>query len=352
MLTTTDLLTLATVCSALRELSQSVIKSSRRLVLCGTPIRGTAILQIASGRFEGHCERLDVSGCENLTKAEVCRAAAALPSLTHLAAKSVGPGSWSGDQLAKLLDAAPQSATSICVDARAEMKKDLGADSTFLRALMSPILRVEKCTLIADCVGSVATAGTQSSQELGSAEMVAASMAGLELDERTTSPTLELGISAAEQIEPSLRRLYEALECQAACLYELDASSGALSRSGAAEGVVAPLLRSPSCQIRTLKLCSIASGAMNALAPALCANESVRSAPTRPAFSPPLAEGQPACCLLCILPPVQPACYAACLLMRAHSLLASSCARSLLRTIWILERRACSWRGRSRHTSR
>ena len=284
ILHTTEVLTCACVCTALRQLCESALRVSPLCCVRGSPISGAKLLWLLKERLRGECVRLDVSGCANLTKVQVCAAVAASPKLSTLSCLQVGPGSWSSKQLAKLVESLGRAdGASVCIDVRAEMKNDLHEGSPFLGCLSSAALHVERLTLIADCVSSVA-AEAGAAGDGPAAIAAAAAIAAIDLsdDPQAADGDEPPDNEQAAAIGRLCRALLPPSESAGAReaenlrgLRALDASSGALSMRGAATLLLAPLLSASRCAMHTLSATGLSQGMMTALAPALAANHSL-----------------------------------------------------------------------------
>ena len=270
ILSTPDQLACAQVCTALRELFESILDSTGHAinVAGGSSLSdGARLLWLAKVRMRGGCTRMDVSGCEHVTKAQVAAAVTASPLLRELTCLRVGPGSWSEKQALKLLAAAPPSLSSFRLDMRLELKNDLQEGSPALSAL-SAAVRMERLTLIADNI-SIRPADANPS-----AAAAAAAMETLNIGDGGAAAAQEDdddddAVLAAPELTPELARLRVALEAQSAHLRALDASSGALSMASAGPHLLAPLLAAPDCALQELFACNLMKGVMRSLAPAI-----------------------------------------------------------------------------------
>lgn len=280
ILTTPDKLTVACVCSRLRELCEASLSSSPlTLNVHGSALSGKQLLWIAKERLRGECVRLDVSRCEALTKANIATVLTACPSLTQMAAIGVGPGSWSAKHIERLLAAAPPRAAILRLDARLELKNDCDEDSSLLSAFADGKVQLERLTLVAD---NVTAAVLRADEADGPASATAVDAAAAALAHVDITDRVGAAANDEQYDEPpsdeqaaSLGRLSAALQAQQGSLIELDASSGALGVPGAAVIVLAPLLSADGCRLRVLMACNLTRGVMPHLAPSLSANRSI-----------------------------------------------------------------------------
>jgi hypothetical protein len=271
-LITADLLACASTSSTLQELCNETLERDLTIRLCGPDVTSAILLRLVKERMRGGCKHLDVTGCEQVTKASVVDAVAASPSLVELVALRCGPGAWTAKPLARLLEVAP-SALHARLDLRLELKNDLQAGSSLLASLGTPTLHVERLVLIADNQTRQPEAGA------GAASVAAALEAANALDaSAVAADEAEEDEAPATEASAALQRLASALSQHHAHLEELDASSGALSQPGATQLLVAPLLTTPQgSRLRSLRCTHLAQGAMRTLAPAVHANRSLRS---------------------------------------------------------------------------
>jgi Ran GTPase-activating protein (RanGAP) involved in mRNA processing and transport len=269
-LITAELLALASTSTTLQELCNETLERDLTLRLRGPEVTGANLLRLVKDRMRGGCKHLDVTGCDQVTKASVVEAVAASPSLVELVALRCGPGAWTTKPLAKLLEVAPP-ALHARLDARLELKNDLQAGSSLLASLGHPTLHVERLVLVAD---------NQTRAEAGAdtASVAAALEAANALDaSAVAADEAEEDAAPATEASAALQRLACALSQHHAHLEELDASSGALGQPGATQLLLAPLLSPQGSRLRSLKCTHLAQGAMRTLAPALHANRTLRS---------------------------------------------------------------------------
>jgi len=100
------------------------------------------LLQLTLGRLaRGLVRELDIAGCELLTKSAVTRAAMAQRTIQHLNGTNVGVGSWTPEQLLRVI-AALDDLRVLTADCRS-----LGASSPLLRLLAHPAVRLRKLVL-------------------------------------------------------------------------------------------------------------------------------------------------------------------------------------------------------------
>ena len=279
-LLTPDLLACASASTALQDLCNETLRHEPTLRLRGPDVTGASLLWLVQQRMGGACERLDVTGCTGITKANVAQAVAASPALIELVALSCGPSAWTVKTIRTLLEAAPPSLRVARLDVRLELKNDLHADSALLASMNHPAVCVQRLILIADNLTRAEPSGTTAA-ELAAAAAAAAAAAEDAVAEEDEEQEQEAAVPDTEA-SAALRRLAVALlPRHAAHLEELDASSGALSSPGATQLLLAPLLAAETeggaGALRTLSCTSLARGAMRALAPALRANTTLRT---------------------------------------------------------------------------
>ena len=80
-LITADLLACASTSSTLQELCNETLERDLTLRLRGPDVTSAILLRLVKERMRGGCKHLDVTGCEQVTKASVVEAVAASPSL-------------------------------------------------------------------------------------------------------------------------------------------------------------------------------------------------------------------------------------------------------------------------------
>ena len=290
-LPTSDVLACAQVCVALRALCQTALQCYA-IAECGTAITGKALVWLVKQRLDGQCQRIHLSDCEHITKAQISTAVAACPALIELTAVRVGPGSWSAKHVDKLVAASPKSLRHVTLDVLVEMKKDLHVGSSMLSALANPILRVEKLTLISDNINEARgpSAGAEATAADAAAAAAAATVAAVAISEDDNTDAVN-GEDAAEagavgeQLD-ALIRLCAALTRpavdadgseggRAPALLELDASSGALDLPGAASRLLVPLLTASGSGLRSLAACHLSGAGTRSLAGAVRQNSTL-----------------------------------------------------------------------------
>ena len=269
-----DVLRCSSTCTALKQLCEAELL--RAVKFADPDATGNNLQWLIKTRLRGECVRLDVSGCAELTKAQVASVLAASPKLADLVAVAVGPGSWSATHLAKLLGSMPLSLRSAKVDVRLELKNDLHDGSPMLLALANPIVKLERLTLITDNVAPSQTASAAAAMAVSAA---AEAFAAATLVDGEVEPEPEPEPEAvASELGMGLRRLSSVLCAQAASLRVLDATSGALGvERGGAALVLCPLLSVDGCALRELSASGLPRGTLRTIAPALAANGSVQT---------------------------------------------------------------------------
>ena len=80
-LITADVLACASTSSTLQELCNETLERDLTLRLRGPDVTSAILLRLVKERMRGGCKHLDVTGCEQVTKASVVEAVAASPSL-------------------------------------------------------------------------------------------------------------------------------------------------------------------------------------------------------------------------------------------------------------------------------
>ena len=278
-LLTPDLLACASASTALQELCNEALRQDPSLRLRGPDVTGATLLWLVQHRMRGACERLDVSGCTEITKANVAQAVAASPALVELVALCCGPSAWTVKTIGRLLEAAPPSLRVARLDVRLELKNDLHADSPLLASMCHPAVCVQRLILIADNLTRAEPSGTTAADLAAAAAAAAAAAEGAATDDEEEDDEQQETAVPDTEASAALRRLAGALlPRHAAHLEELDASSGALSSPGATQLLLAPLLAAETeGALRTLSCTSLARGAMRTLAPALRANTTLTS---------------------------------------------------------------------------
>ena len=242
-----DVLRCSSTCTALKQLCEAELL--RAVKFADPDATGNNLQWLIKTRLRGECVRLDVSGCAELTKAQVASVLAASPKLADLVAVAVGPGSWSATHLAKLLGSMPLSLRSAKVDVRLELKNDLHDGSPMLLALANPIVKLERLTLITDNVAPSQTASAAAAMAVSAAAeaFAAATLVDGEVEPEPEPEPEEV----ASELGMGLRRLSSVLRAQAASLRVLDATSGALGvEHGGAALVLCPLLSVDGCALR------------------------------------------------------------------------------------------------------
>ena len=161
-LLTPDLLACASASTALQDLCNETLRHDPTLRLRGPDVTGASLLWLVQQRMGGACERLDVTGCTGITKANVAQAVATSPALIELVALSCGPSAWTVKTTRTLLEAAPPSLRVAKLDVRLELKNDLHADSALLASMNHPAVCVQRLILIADNLTRAEPSGTTS----------------------------------------------------------------------------------------------------------------------------------------------------------------------------------------------
>ena len=83
MLATSEVVTCAQVCVKLRWLCEEALRANT-IVEHSTSITGVGLTWLARCKLGGSCVTMDVSGCKELTKAQICAAVGHCPALTEL----------------------------------------------------------------------------------------------------------------------------------------------------------------------------------------------------------------------------------------------------------------------------
>lgn len=230
-----DQLLCACVCTTLRDVVARSWEDS--LLLSADAHRATdqLLLRLTLGRMaRGFVRVLDIAGCELLSKAAVTSAAMAQRTIQELNGTGVGPGSWTPEQLLRLIKGL-HDLKVLQADCRAR-----GASSPLLRLLANPAVRLRKLVLHRPGRGDAAEAH-------------------------------DLGILAAAL----KRKPAGGGEAPESFLHDVDLAQSGGGLDGGFE-FVARLLSGDECQVRRLALCGTRAPTVEALAALGAALESNR----------------------------------------------------------------------------
>jgi len=137
-----DQLMCACVCTALRDVVARSWEDSLHLSHDAHRATDQMLLRMTLGRMaRGFVRVLDIAGCKLLTKSAVTAAAMAQRTIQELNGTSVGPGSWTPEQLLRLIKALADLRV-LTADCRSH-----GASFQLLRLLANPAVRLRKLVL-------------------------------------------------------------------------------------------------------------------------------------------------------------------------------------------------------------
>ena len=301
-----DLLSVAGTCKTLNVICNDVLSRMQKVNLAGTACSARCLSWLLKERLSGMVEALDVTGCRQISKAELLRSMRGCPSLSELTARDIGLGSWAPPALHKLLAASPPALRcgKIEVDACILLNQNMSGDVATL--LSHPALCIRKMVAIrtlgrvvtsaaaADGAANGATtadvtaaasataatttiSATSAAAAVAAAALAAGAAAAMAALNDANGMQQQLWTPPAPPAAPGdpLVQLAHVLS-ERRTLHHLDGSSGSLGQFGGVQKLVAPLLRAKGCALRWLACSDVSRDGIAALTSALAVNSSLR----------------------------------------------------------------------------